>query len=52
MTDALRLAGLLSLFLGGAMLFHAFKEQGNVSQFAVQFILSPVLIYFGLKLLL
>lgn len=51
MSDVLRLGGVVSLFLGGSMFFFAFMGQKNPTQFPIQFIISPVLIYLGLKLL-
>jgi hypothetical protein len=51
MLDVLRLTGLISFFLGGAMFFYGFMGQKNAGEFMFQFIISPILIYLGLKLL-
>lgn len=52
MSDVLRLAGMVSLFLGSTMFFFTFMGEKEPKQFMLQFIFSPMLIYLGLKLLL
>jgi hypothetical protein len=51
MLDILRLTGMASLFLGGSMFFYGFMGQKNANEFMFQFIISPILIYLGFKLL-
>ena len=52
MTDVLKIIGMVSLFLGGGTVFHAFMDQTDNKYFAIQFIVGPALIYLGFKLLL
>jgi hypothetical protein len=54
--DAVRVGGLISLFLGGGMLYRAFAEtkggETNEKMFAMELIFGIALIYLGVKLLL
>lgn len=57
--DAKRVGGLISLFLGGGMLYRAFSEasgkamgETNEKFFAMELICGIPLIYLGIKLLL
>ncbi len=57
--DVTRVVGLISLFLGGAMIYKAFSEasgaakgETNPKMFAIELIVGIPLIYIGFKLLL
>jgi len=57
--DAVRVGGLISLFLGGGMLYRAFSEATGKAKgetdpkiFAIELICGIPLVYLGLKLLL
>ncbi len=57
--DVARIGGLVSLFLGGVMIYKAFSEAGGPAKgetdpkkFAIQLIFGIPLIYLGFKLLL
>ena len=52
MTDPLKFVGFVSLFLGGSMFFFTMMSEGDMKKFAAQFIVAPILIGLGLKLIL